>query len=659
MASPSTRSLAILLVTGLVPTVVLAQPLVVIDAGHGGTDPGASACSLEEASVVLDVAQRLQVLLEAAGVRIAMTRTDDTFVGLSERAAYANARGADAFVSVHSNANAGAPATGTETFIYPGAGARTRALGQGIQDAMIAAWMLRDRGLKDGNFAVLRETSMPAALGELAFTNNCALDATLLADPTARQRLAEHERDAILEWLGIDPSMREGTMRGFVFEDQGVGLEDVTVRIEGASVRIVETGTSAIAAADGAFSFAVGAGTYTIEASHAGHAIGSRACTVIGGIAVDCPIGLFPSAAADAGALEDGSVGGAGDAGASEDASAGDAGAASVLDEDGSVAADVGSASRGRREPVGCGCRAAGAAPGASGWIAIALALLIAARRRAASVLAVAVSLGCAASAGRIEPPLLERPISITLGEEREWLAREYTDPVLSPDGRHVAIASADHGALFVATLDGELAFREVCRIGRCGFAPRWQGDRVLAFRLAGQTGTAIPAAAITIDTMARAEPIGSGGVHAWTDDDDRAWLRIEGQARVISPEGARVIQPVIAGGNVVMWDLENGILVHRIADGSMQRLGPGGHPRVDPSGRWLVFERVEDDGHALTRGDLAICDLDDGTLAPLIETSDRIERAPTLSAIDARGRGRLAYLAEGALIVRTIEVHR
>ena len=242
-----------LLASLVIPTILAssaaAQPLIVLDAGHGGTDPGAVGCSLEEADVVLDVTQRLQVLLEAAGVRIALTRTDDTYVGLSARAAFANARAAEGFFSVHSNANAGTPASGTETFVYPGAGTRTRALGQGIQDAMIAAWMLPDRGLKEADFAVLRETSMPAALGELAFTNRCDPDALLLGDPAARQTMAEHQRDAILEWLGIDPTTTTGTLQGVVFEDQGVGAEDITVRLDGATVRIVETGAMATVAA--------------------------------------------------------------------------------------------------------------------------------------------------------------------------------------------------------------------------------------------------------------------------------------------------------------------------------------------------------------------------------------------------------------------------
>jgi len=73
---------------------------VVLDPGHGGRDPGAVGCrGLEEAPSVLEVAQQAQVILEASGVRAELTRSDDRFVGLSARAAFANDLGADLPVS--------------------------------------------------------------------------------------------------------------------------------------------------------------------------------------------------------------------------------------------------------------------------------------------------------------------------------------------------------------------------------------------------------------------------------------------------------------------------------------------------------------------------------------------------------------------------------
>lgn len=680
MTSPGTHPLAVLCV-GLVlalPAVAGAQPLIVIDAGHGGSDPGAVGCSLEEANVVLDVAQRLRVLLEGSGVRVALTRDDDTFVGLSARAAYANSRAADGFFSVHSNANAGTPATGTETFVMTGAGARSRALGGGIQAAMIAAWGLRDRGLKEANFAVLRETTMPAALGELAFTNRCDPDAALLADPTARQRLAERVHGAVLTWLGIDPATpTTGTLRGVVFEDQGVGTEDLTVRLPGASVRVTPGDATATAdATEGAWSFALMPGDYTVEASHAGHVTTSRVCTVTSGMTTWCSVGLLPDAVMETDAGE-----------------AATTDAAAVMETDAGTSTTDTDAGDGRAPVEGCGCTVVGGAA-RGGWASLGLlaaALLVLSRRRrgaaraAAIAVAAALAIGCAHDA----PPSGAAPLTrsegvtegdapapvgrattatpvaalATLGAPREWLAEGYVTPIVAPDGAHVLLSTEDHAALFVADLEGD-GFREICRVGRCGWEPRWQDDgAAVAYRTAGQSGTAVPAEARTLAGERVPVRVGERGVHAWTDDDDRAWLRDGARTRAIGPEGERVMMPAITGDgrHVVMWSLSEGVLVHRVADGVLVRVGAGGHPRIDPSGRWMVFERTEDDGHEITRSDLFVVDLADPSyaVAPLVVSDDHLERMPSLSRIDEAGAGTLAYLADGALVVRTIRLSR
>ncbi|MDQ3033197.1 MAG: hypothetical protein M3Y87_12330, partial [Myxococcota bacterium] len=184
--------------------------------------------------------------------------------------------------------------------------------------------------------------------------------------------------------------------------------------------------------------------------------------------------------------------------------------------------------------------------------------------------------------------------------------------------------------------------------------------------RTPGQSGTAVPAEAVTLAGERVPVRTGERGVHAWTDDEDRAWLRGAhgsegGRTREIGPPGERVMMPAITADarHVVMWSLERGVLLHRITDGALVRVGDGGHPRVDPSGRWLVFERTEDDGHDLTRSDLYLVDLRDPTyaVAPLLVTPDAIERMPSLSRIDERGEGMLAYLSDGALVVRPIRM--
>src|SRR5262249_8768477 len=78
---------------------------IVIDAGHGGHDPGAHGNGINEAELTLDVALRLQKLLDKAGVDVVMTRDTDVFIPLEERTAIANREGADLFLSIHANAS--------------------------------------------------------------------------------------------------------------------------------------------------------------------------------------------------------------------------------------------------------------------------------------------------------------------------------------------------------------------------------------------------------------------------------------------------------------------------------------------------------------------------------------------------------------------------
>ena len=297
------RSLAVALLTIAFASPVVAQT-VVLDPGHGGSDPGGVGCGLQEEDIVLDVSLRAATLLRAEGITVAMTRTDDRFIELSARSSFANSRGATRFVSVHSNANAGTPATGTETFVYTSASSASRNLGQEVQDDLIATWGLRNRGLKTANFSVLRRTSMPAALAELAFINRCDPDAALLGSNAERGRIAASLARSILASLGrtgpsdpppgVDPPAT-GRIIGVSFEDVGVGLEDTSNRISGATVRV--NGETQTSDANGAFQFNFEPGTYRIEVSKDGFASARRDCVVVAGNDAWCSVGLSPATA--------------------------------------------------------------------------------------------------------------------------------------------------------------------------------------------------------------------------------------------------------------------------------------------------------------------------------------------------------------------------
>lgn len=275
--------------------IAVAQPLVVVDPGHGGRDPGAVGCNLQEKAIVVDVGRRIRDLL-AGSARIEMTRDNDVFVELRARAAFANDRNARLFVSLHNNANEGAPATGTETWIANGASAISAQLAERLQRELIATWGLRDRGVKRANFTVLTATAMPAALTEMAFINRCDPDAALLGDANQRQRIAAAHARAIAAQLGVGgpgdpPPVNEGVLRGVVFEDVGAGLDDTTRRIGNARV-VANNQNQAVAGETGHWQFNFAPGAYDVRAEAAGFRPATRRCDVVAGGETWCSIGL-------------------------------------------------------------------------------------------------------------------------------------------------------------------------------------------------------------------------------------------------------------------------------------------------------------------------------------------------------------------------------
>ena len=178
--------------------------VVVIDPGHGGTDPGAQANGLVEKVWNLEVAKIVKEKLEEVGLTVILTRTTDTYLSLARRAEIANQNGADLFLSIHFNAFNGS-ANGWEDFIYNGSIQNTT---QDFQNAihnailpLLAQYGLYNRGKKRANFGVLRMTNMPAVLIEAAFADN-ASDATVLKNPQYKEDLATALTNGVQAYLG-------------------------------------------------------------------------------------------------------------------------------------------------------------------------------------------------------------------------------------------------------------------------------------------------------------------------------------------------------------------------------------------------------------------------------------------------------------------------
>ena len=213
---------------------------IVLDAGHGGHDPGARGNGMNEAELVLDVTLRLRDLLEKQpGIEVTLTRSTDAFVQLEERTAIANRTGADLFLSIHANASRNPQARGVETYFLnfasnPEAEAvaarensasgktmhslpeivRAIALNNKIDESRDFADMvqksmvrrlsskhrtLRDLGVKQAPFVVLIGAGMPSVLAEISFITN-KQDGTLLKTAAYRQQIAESLFDAVIRY---------------------------------------------------------------------------------------------------------------------------------------------------------------------------------------------------------------------------------------------------------------------------------------------------------------------------------------------------------------------------------------------------------------------------------------------------------------------------
>ena len=191
------------------------KKVVVIDAGHGGSDPGAQRAMVNEKDLNLSVAKKVQSKLKAAGYEVIMTRTNDTFVSLAERARIANMSNGDIFVSVHTNSANGA-VKGIETFSYdeksyaknplvaknPNRLLKSSVLSGSIQNDLIKSTGAKDRGVKKANFHVIRETGMPAVLTEIGFIDNTT-ERNKLVTNSYQEKLANGITSGIKEYFRL------------------------------------------------------------------------------------------------------------------------------------------------------------------------------------------------------------------------------------------------------------------------------------------------------------------------------------------------------------------------------------------------------------------------------------------------------------------------
>ena len=172
---------------------------VFIDPGHGGYDDGSSGNGLLEDELNLQIGLKLQKKLEARGIEVKMSRTTDEYISLGERAEMANEYGADIFVSNHINSFEQASANGIETYYHKDKSSH-KPLSDDIQNNAIKQTGAVNRGVKNANFAVLRESTMPSSLFEAGFISNKA-EASKLGSDAYQDKLATALADGIEKYL--------------------------------------------------------------------------------------------------------------------------------------------------------------------------------------------------------------------------------------------------------------------------------------------------------------------------------------------------------------------------------------------------------------------------------------------------------------------------
>ncbi len=171
--------------------------LIVLDAGHGGDDPGAiGRDGTYEKEFTLDIAQRLKRLLTREGAHIMMTRDSDRSLGLENRSTLANVNHADLFISIHINSFFYPFTHGTETYYYK---AQDEAFAKAVHHSIVSALKRPDKGLKKARLYVLRNTNMPAVLVEPFFITNTE-DCLMLNQPYVRQQLAQAIFDGVVKF---------------------------------------------------------------------------------------------------------------------------------------------------------------------------------------------------------------------------------------------------------------------------------------------------------------------------------------------------------------------------------------------------------------------------------------------------------------------------
>ena len=190
-----------------------------VDAGHGGKDPGAIGVKeVKEKDINLAIALKVAKLLEEDGAKVILTRDGDYFVTLSGRVQIANSNHCDIFISIHANSGPSS-ASGFEVYHYYGS-YRGNLLATYVDQEIAKLIPLKNRGVKEAGFYVIKYTSMPAILIETGFVTN-SYDASILTNENYQWKYAYAVLHGVQRYFGVPVHDPVPTVTGIRFADHG------------------------------------------------------------------------------------------------------------------------------------------------------------------------------------------------------------------------------------------------------------------------------------------------------------------------------------------------------------------------------------------------------------------------------------------------------
>lgn len=178
----------------------IAEATIVVDAGHGGEDPGSSSNDNKylEKDITLKTAIDLQEALETMGANVVMIRSTDTFVSLDNIVKKSEAAKADAFVSIHfDSTETEDEASGTTTFYNT---EKSKTLAETVNKQLKKSLALDNRGVEIGDYQVIRDTTRPSILVELGFINNDT-DVKYVASSSYQEKAAAAIAEGLKEYF--------------------------------------------------------------------------------------------------------------------------------------------------------------------------------------------------------------------------------------------------------------------------------------------------------------------------------------------------------------------------------------------------------------------------------------------------------------------------